>query len=261
MSQPTSDDIRELLLSAVREVAPPNRYDGSAQQGTVFQIVTDRLKLFSDPETEQLVLTEWHELFRTGYLAWGLNLGNANAPFFHLSARGKQAMERLSHDPSNPAGYKRHLDSIATLSPIARSYLLEALACFTAGLHKAAAVMLGAAAESLAIELRDLTAQRLKAMSRPIPKGLGDWRVKTVLDALHSFLNTQSHLFPRELREEFDAYFLAWAQQIRASRNDAGHPSSVDPVTEQGVHASFLIFPELVRLSAGLSAWVTASIV
>ena len=121
--------------------------------------------------------------------------------------------------------------------------------------------MLGAAAESLAIELRDLTAQRLKAISKPIPKGLADWRVKTVLDALHSFLNTQSHLFPRELREEFDAYFLAFAQQIRASRNDAGHPSSVDPVTEQGVHASFLLFPELARLSAGLSAWVNASLV
>jgi hypothetical protein len=261
MAHPTSDDIRELLLSAVREVAPPGRYDGAAQQGTVFKIVSEKLKLFSDPETEQFVLTEWHDLFRTGYLAWGLNLGNANAPFFHLTNRGKQALERLSHDPSNPAGYKRHLDSIAILSPIARSYLLEALACFNADLHKAAAVMLGAAAESLALELRDLTTQRLKVLSKPVPKGLADWRIKTVLDALHSFLNTQSDLFPRELREEFEAYFLAFAQQIRASRNDAGHPSSVDPVTEQGVHASFLLFPDLVRLSVGLSAWVNASLV
>jgi hypothetical protein len=261
MARPTSDDIRELLLSAVREVAPPGRYDSSAQQGMVFKITSDKLNILSDPETEQLILTEWHELFRTGYLAWGLNLGNANAPFFHLTDRGKRALERLSHDPSNPAGYKRNLDSIATLSPIARSYLVEALACFTAGLYKAAAVMIGAAAESLVLELRDVTVQRLTVLSKPAPRGLVDWRIKTVLDALHSFLKTQSHLFPRELREEFDAYFLAFAQQIRASRNDAGHPSSVDPVTEQGVHASFLLFPELARLSAGLSSWVRTSLV
>jgi hypothetical protein len=65
--------------------------------------------------------------------------------------------------------------------------------------------------------------------------------VKTVLDALYDLLDARKGSFPKKLREEFDAYWLAFAQQIRTGRNDAGHPSSVDPVTEEGVHASYLV--------------------
>jgi hypothetical protein len=60
----------------------------------------------------------------------------------------------------------------------------------------------------------------------------------------------------RELRESFEAYWSAFAQEIRAVRNDAGHPTSVDPVTSDTVHASLLVFPELARLASGLSRWV-----
>lgn len=260
MPRPTPDQIRELLLTVAHSVAPPGRFDGSAQQSSVFEAVSKKLELFSDPESEQLILTEWQDLFRSGYLAWGLNLGNPNAPFFHFTSRGNRTLERLSRDPANPAGYSRHLDAAVSLNPIAKSYLTEALACFAAGLHKAAAVMLGAASESLVLELRDAAVQRLTALSKPTPRGLADWRIKTVLDSLHVLLKQQSSHFPRALQEEFEAYFLAFAQQIRASRNDAGHPSSVDPVTEEGVHASFLLFPELAQLSSKLGSWVASSL-
>ena len=85
---------------------------------------------------------------------------------------------------------------------------------------------------------------------------MNDWRIKTVSEALRSFLDGLSRTFNRELREPFEAYWAAFAQQIRASRNDAGHPASVDPVTADTVHASLLIFPELARLANGLSDWV-----
>jgi hypothetical protein len=58
------------------------------------------------------------------------------------------------------------------------------------------------------------------------------------------------------LREEFEAYWPAFTQQIRATRNEAGHPTSVDPVTADAVHASLLIFPELARLAKRLELWV-----
>jgi hypothetical protein len=64
----------------------------------------------------------------------------------------------------------------------------------------------------------------------------------------------------RELRESFEAYWAAFAQQIRTVRNDAGHPTSVDPVTPDTVHASLLIFPELARLASGLSHWVATDL-
>ena len=70
-----------------------------------------------------------YDLFRTGYFAWGLNLSNPDPPFFHFTDRGRRALERLSRDPGNPAGYLQYLASVAKLNPIASSYLGEGLDC------------------------------------------------------------------------------------------------------------------------------------
>jgi hypothetical protein len=223
----------------------------------VFSAISQRLGNNSyDRDLNQAVLTQWHDLMRTGYFAWGLNLTNPNAPHFHVTERGRRALSRLSRDPGNPAGYLRHLATVATLNPIASSYLSEALNCFAAGFHKAAAVMVGAAAESLILELRDLTEARLRGLALTFPKQMSAWQVKTVLVALHAFFESKKATLAPPLREEFEAYWLAFTQQIRATRNDAGHPISVDPVTEDTVHASLLVFPELARLSTKLAEWV-----
>jgi len=39
---------------------------------------------------------------------------------------------------------------------------------------------------------------------------------------------------------------------LRAGRNKAGHPSNIKPLTLDTVHASLLIFPELVKLACAL---------
>jgi len=260
MARPTPTDLRELILRVAQEHQPRQQNDGSLQQGTIFRVVVERLGGRVDPEVEQAVLTQWHDLMRTGYFAWGLNLGNPNPPFFHFTDRGRRALERLSRDPGNPAGYLCHLAAVAKLDPVANSYLVEGLDCFVAGFYKAAAVMIGGASESLILELSGLLRQRMSQLKINEPKGLSDWRIKTVLNALHAFFESQKGAFEKELREEFEAYWLAFAQQIRSTRNDAGHPSSVDPVTEEGVHASFLVFPELARLSGNLGIWVNGSL-
>jgi hypothetical protein len=61
--------------------------------------------------------------------------------------------------------------------------------------------------------------------------------------------------FKRELREPFEAYWSGFAQQIRATRNEAGHPASVDPVFPDTVHSALLIFPERARLAGSLTRW------
>jgi len=84
--------------------------------------------------------------------------------------------------------------------------------------------------------------------------------VKTVSDGLHDFFDANSATFNRQLREPFEAYWAAFSQQIRTTRNAAGHPVSVDPVTPDSVHASLLIFPELARLATALSDWVSTDL-
>ena len=59
----------------------------------------------------------------------------------------------------------------------------------------------------------------------------------------------------RELRDKFDAHWGALTHEIRTTRNDAGHPTSIDPVTPESVHASLLLFPILVTLCDDLMSW------
>ena len=250
-------DIRAVILQVIQDQQPKGPTDASLQQGSVLEETKRRLGITFDLTKEQAILTTWHDLFRTGYLAWGLNITNPNPPFFHVTENGRRTLASLSRDPGNPAGYLRHLASIAKLNPIAHSYLIEGLECYVAGLYKASAVMVGGATESIILELRDTTVQKLTSLGKSIPKHMDDWRVKTVSDVLHNFLEGHKSQFDPELRDEFEAYWAAFAQQIRAVRNDAGHPTSVDPVTPDSVHASLLIFPELAKLADKLRTWVT----
>ena len=253
MPQPAPPSIREVLLAEIKVQEPTTPMAQTLQQSSVLDAVARKLGRGFD---EQAILTQWGELFRTGLLAWGLNLSNPNPPFFHLTERGRQALANSTRDPSNPAGYLRNVASIATLDPVSASYLTEGLECYVAGLFKAAAVMVGASAESVILDLRDRTVQKLTSLTHPIPKPMEDWRIKTVSDALRGFFDGHKAKFTRELREPFEGYWSAFAQQIRAARNEAGHPTSVDPVTPDTVHASLLIFPELVRLANNLARWV-----
>ena len=111
---------------------------------------------------------------------------------------------------------------------------------------------------SIVIPLPALAAvtTKLQSLGHSAPSKLSDWRIKIVLDALYAYLESKKSDFPRGLREEFEAYWNAFGQQIRTTRNDAGHPTSVDPVTEDSVHASFLIFPEQAALSKKLNEWI-----
>jgi hypothetical protein len=258
MSNLSSHDLRELLLELIAQNRPRRPEDGALQWNTVRLALRERLGR-ATPDVQRAVLAQWQELFTAGILAWGADWENPEAPFFHVTERGQRDLDALARSPGNPAGYLRYIASVATLNPVADSYLREGLACFTARLHKAAAVMVGAASESLVLELRDLVVAKLHRDGATVPKKLNDWRVKTVLDGLQEFFENQQNSFAHPLREEFDAYFQALPQPIRAARNEAGHPASVEPVSEEAVHASLLLFPELLRLVTRLGEWARAT--
>jgi len=252
MTQPPQPSIREVLLQEIDAQLPKRSFDADLSQSSVLSAAARKLTGVA----HQAILTQWSELFRTGLIAWGSDLANPNPPWFHLTGRGRQALGNLTRDPANPDGYLRHLDSIARIDDIARSYLVEGLECYVAGLFKASAVMVGGAAESVVLTLRDATVARLNALGKPVSKQLEDWRIKTVTDALRDFFDQRKSQLGGDLKEPFEAYWAAFALQIRAVRNDAGHPTSIDPVTADTVHASLLIFPELARLADRLIAWV-----
>src|SRR5262249_11866478 len=119
MSKPTLPDIREALLSELNA-----KYSGGGPptDESVLNAAAKRLGITSGSDLEEALLTQWSELFRTGLLAWGRSLSSPSAPFFHATERGHQALANLTRDPSNKAGYLRHLGTVANLGPIAQSY-------------------------------------------------------------------------------------------------------------------------------------------
>ncbi|MGO9643623.1 MAG: hypothetical protein ACLPY5_02615 [Candidatus Bathyarchaeia archaeon] len=248
--------IRNAILNIV------SRYkdeDPNLQSGLVVREACRQLGVEGRKEIEQAVLTTWYDLFRTGQIAWGFDASNPDPPFCHVTEHGREMLKALSRDPANPEGYMNHLSQLCTVNAISKSYLSEALKTYNSDCVKAAAVMVGAAAESILLELRDGIKAKLLAATRSPPSEFDDWQIKRNIDAITSILDSQKNRFQKELKDSYESFWSAFVGQLRMTRNEAGHPSSVDPVDAQTVHSSLLIFPQLAKLAYDLKSWVSTN--
>jgi hypothetical protein len=233
-------DIRTVLLTVVAEAQAAGAgspLPSSLQQVSLLGEARQRLGRLT-PEEEQGLLTAWYDLFRTGHLSWGYNLNNPNPPFCHVTEQGRRTLAHVSRDPSNHDGYVAHLNNVATINPVAASYVDEALRTYNANCYRAAAVMIGAAAESVALEVRDEIVAGLTRTKQAIPKDFSSLTIKRVLNALQREIESRQASMLYELFEAFQSHWPAFTQEIRTARNDAGHPARIDPVTEETVHAA-----------------------
>lgn len=251
------NQIREKLLGVINEYN--NVGPGYFQQGSILHETARRLDIKGNLDLEQILLTEWNEMFRIGYLAWGYNLDNSEPPFCHLTLKAKENLKKFSRDPANQEGYLNYLTSNSCLNDITISYITEALETYNNNCIKATAVMVGCASESVILELRDVLAEKIASLGKKVPSKLNDWRIKTVIDSLTEELDKCKPLFGQKLKEQYSAYWMSLSCQIRISRNEAGHPTSITPVTTDNAYASLLIFPELCKLVCDLTQWIKSS--
>lgn len=255
----STPDIRTTLLEIIAEEDKRFQQEhstGSIQANTILSEANRQLGQYRSVDFEQAILTCWYDLFRNGILAWGYNLSNPDPPFCHVTAHGRRVLENLSRDPSNPEGYMAFLSSNTNLNPIAKSYIKEALRTYNTNCVKASAVMVGAATESLVLLIQDTLISRMDSLGLSKPRDLSDWRMKKVVTAIENIIKQKKSIMPNDLYESFEAYWPAFTHQIRTARNESGHPSSIAPVTQDTVHASLLIFPELGILVDRLKDWI-----
>jgi hypothetical protein len=251
------NQIRAVLLEVVNELSKVN--NAALQSQWIIQQVRSRMNLGDNIDDQRAILTHYHDLFRIGHLAWGHDLINSDPPFCHVTEQGRKALANVSRDPANPDGYLQSLNGRVVISPIAKSYVTEALSTYNSGSFKASAVMIGVAAESIVLDLRDTLSARMDSLEKPKPSKLADWKIKTVLDAIEDLFTQKKNDIPKGLYEHFESYWSAFTQQIRTVRNESGHPISIEPVSQDMVHASLLIFPELAVLAKDLTTWINAS--
>jgi len=251
-------DIRSTFLEIIAEKIAYIRKDpshGSLQQESILQELHKRLGFPRQIEIQQAILTCWYDLFRNGVLSWGSDLSNANPPFCHVTTQGQKILEKLSRDPSNPNGYMAFLQNTA-INPIALTYIEEALNTYNSNCFKASAVMVGAASESLVLTIRESLIKKMNTKELSKHSNIKDWRVKNISESIENIIKQRKKDIPNSLFEAFEAYWPAFIHQIRTVRNDSGHPSSINPVTQDNVHASLLIFLEFVTLVDNLTNWI-----
>lgn len=246
--------IRQVLLTIIHQDTR-----SSLQSGGVLRQAAKELNILANEKMQQALLTVFYDLFRSGHLAWGIDIGNVSPPFFHVTEQGRKALQYLSRDPMNPDGYIAHLSTRVSLSAIPSSYIIEALNTYNATCYKATAVMVGCAAEKVILELRDTLVNRMAALGHHPSSELKGWKISKVLSSISNILNSKRSSVPQSLQETYDAYWTAFTGQIRISRNDVGHPASIDPVTQETVHSSLLIFPALAQLASDLEDWINTS--
>lgn len=258
------NNIRPLLLEVIAEI-DKKFTAGSMQSGTILDETQQRLResipigTSIPKEIEEATLTCFYDLFRNGILSWGYNFSSPEPPFCHLTEQGRKALEHLSRDPSNPEGYLAFLKDKSDLNPIAESYIKEAIHTYNTNCYKACAVMIGAATESLILTIKEIIILKMNELNKEIPKKLNTWIIKNVIDEIEEILKQKKNEIPKKLFEAFESYWPAFTHQIRTVRNESGHPSSIDPVTQNTVHASLLIFPELANLVKKLRDWINNS--
>ena len=170
---------------------------GYFQTSSILREASQQLRIRNNLEEERALLTLFYDLFRNGHLAWGHNLSNVEPPFCHLTDRGRQTLKHLSRDPANPDGYLHYVAEHCELSPIAMSYLNEALMTYNSNCFKATAVMVGAASERTILEIRERLVKRIVELGRSPSRNLKDWKIGKVLTAITSELEAQKRINAR----------------------------------------------------------------
>ena len=83
------ETLKTMVLEKAKECVSRGR--GYSQQKAVLDDVASEfggnMHTSLDFDLQQAILTCWYDLFREGTLSWGLNLDNADPPFFHIPNR------------------------------------------------------------------------------------------------------------------------------------------------------------------------------
>ena len=118
--------------------------------------------------------------------------------------------------------------------------------------------MVGAAAESIVLRVRSALVAKLDELGEKKPKDLTDWRISRILKAIQQVVESKKSSIPASVFGSFDAYWPAFTYQIRSVRNESGHPTTIEPIESETVHASLLVFPELASIGSKLEHWICA---
>jgi hypothetical protein len=218
---------------------------------------------FLNQDEETLVTEVIWSLIIQGVLVPGLNAANPNFPFIRLTEYGRQCVEENRLLPHDPDGYLREFyKSVPDSDATVLEYLTESLQCYIHGLHRASAVMLGAASEQAILLLIDgcadsiTDAQTKERFKSDVDRASSIFRKYEIFEKRFSTIKS---IVPKPLTNNVDSSLHGVFDLIRNSRNDAGHPASGTEVNRDAIYSRLKLFVPYCERIYGLIGWFSTN--
>ena len=188
-----------------------------------------------------------------GVIAPGLDIGNPNLPFFHITKYGEKVISEQKYVPDDPTGYlDRFRADIKDPDPVVIIYLSESLECFARGNLISSVVMLGIAAERVFLLLCSALSESLSDPSEKteFDRVLAQRGMKPKMDWFLGKIQKLQQGSPRPLPDDVNIMLCTIYDFIRCQRNNLGHPQdSLPSVTREDAYVNLRVFPSYFEMA------------
>jgi hypothetical protein len=224
---------------------------------------TDRLGSDGVPKVHEVVwdlvvqrvltLSRFQAQFRQQAQSW---------KYLRLTNYGAEVVREQHWSPVDPDGYLREFaEQSSRSSELCRIYTEEALRCFRGGCYLATAVMLGAASETVMLDLFKTLAEAMKENSQMPEVSSYEIALSKTQSVFKKYKEFKKHfehiraILPRELNDDLDVQLDGVFTLIRYYRNSSGHPTGTLVERMAAFTSSVLFVPYCKRIEE-VSKWL-----
>lgn len=246
------DQVQSLLL---RALATPGDHRLGRGRHYLAEAVRSLAPQGDTPNQQQILAAYW------SLVAQGLAYIDISQPApenwdLNLTPAGQAALRDEEVNPDDPAGYLRTLyTNVPTLGVTVRMYVDEAVRTYYSRAYLACTVMIGVAAEAAFLDAAAAFIPWSTPPADKLKKLLTNPRANYV-DRFGEFrkkLEEQKNRLPPDVRDALDIHMSAVLDLLRASRNDAGHPTG-RPFHRDDCFTALRVFERLARRMYQLKA-------
>ena len=182
----------------------------------------------------------------------------SNLPWIQLTEWGKTCLNSGEYMPYDTGSFLRRLrNQIPGLDSSVELYLKEALNSFRADSYLAVAVMIGVASERILILLRDAihTAISQEDGKRRFMEKTESQIARRIYEAIAAKIDPVREQLPALLQDSIGTELDGIFNEIRRTRNDAGHPTG-RVIEREEAYALLQLFPVYAKSAYALLAWL-----
>jgi len=189
----------------------------------------------------------------------GSGAGSPELPFFQVTEWGKKCLESGEFTPYDTGKYIERLKAkVPYVGSTALLYLTESLSCFRGASYLGSAIMLGVAAETVLLSLRDAIHAALDTQAKK-DKFTADTSgrpAKRIYDEVRKRLDPLIRKISGDLsKEDITAEIAGIFDLIRKTRNEVGHPTG-RKIEREEAFALLQLFPSYCNISYEVIRWL-----